>query len=84
MTLVRSARLLTIPWSVGQSLSPLVVLEVDPARAQVHAVLHRDGSVDERSNLLQLWFSALHDFLGIGNVEAVGRQMSFHWGFQPA
>ena len=84
MTVVKPARLLTIPWSVGQSLSPLVVLEVDPARAKVHAVLHRDGSVDERSNLLQLWFSALHDFLWIGNVEAVGRQMSLHWGFQPA
>ena len=79
-----SHSLLNIPWSVGESLSPLIILEVDLARAVVQTVLHSHGPVDKGSDLLQFGFSALHNFLVVRHIETVGRQVSLHWGLQPA
>ena len=59
-----------LPRSVGQRLSPLVVLEVDVARAVVHTVLHRHGLVDKRPNLLQSWLPTLNHLLRVQNVES--------------
>ena len=62
---------LTLPWSVSESLSTLVVLEVDMAGAVVHTVLHRHRLVNKRPHLLQSWLHTLDHLVGVLNVKSV-------------
>ena len=62
---------LLLPRPVGQSLAVLVVDQVGLPSSEVLAVLHSHGLVDEGPNLLQPRLGALHNLIGILDMERV-------------
>ena len=62
---------MALPGSVSESLSVLVILEVNVARLEVHTVLHRHRLVNKRSHLLQSWLHTLDHLVGVLNVKSV-------------
>ena len=76
-------KVMALPGSVSESLSVLVILEVNVARLEVHTVLHRDRLVNKRSDLLQYWLPTLYNGLGVGQVETKGCEVSLDWRVQP-